>query len=326
MKYDGKLLARARDELDRIRERNREERERRTTAACAARPELRAIDAELRAQMTGLLSLTISGEADAAEKIAKLREENLALQRRRAELLRQLGHGEDWLDEIVSCEKCRDSGVYDGGVCACLRRLYNAELTRDVGALLQNGDESFAKFDLSLYDGDPLPGASVAPRETMRKVLSLAEDFARRFPDGTGSLLFQGGTGLGKTFLSACVARAVAEKGFSVCYDTAAAVIGSFEAQKFARDEAADARVKRMLSCDLMILDDLGTEMPTPMADSALYTLINTRLNEGKSTIISTNLSFDAMEKRYSAQICSRIRGEYRLLPFVGRDIRLLRR
>lgn len=326
MSYDGKLLARARDELDRIREKNFEERERRTAAAYAAKPELRAIDATLRAQMTELVRLTLSGEPDGAEKLNRLREENLALQGRRGELLRQLGHGEDWLDEIVSCEKCRDSGVYRGGVCDCLKRLYNAELTRDVGVLLQNGDERFEKFDLSLYDDKPLPGASVSPRETMKKVFSIAESFARRFPDGAEDLLFQGRTGLGKTFLSACVARAVAERGFSVCYDTAASVVGCFEAQKFSRDEEADKRVKRMLACDLMILDDLGTEMPTPMADSALYTLINTRLVEGKKTIISTNLSFDEMEKRYSGQICSRLRGEYRLLPFVGRDIRMLKR
>ena len=160
----------------------------------------------------------------------------------------------------------------------------------------------------------------------MKQVFTAAKYFAENFPEGSQNLLFQGGTGLGKTFLSACVARAVADRGYSVCYDTAAAVVGSFEAQKFAHDEEADARVRRMLSCDLLILDDLGTEMPTPMAASALYTLINTRLAEGKKTIISTNLSFDEMERRYSAQICSRIRGAYERLPFVGRDIRLIRK
>ena len=323
MSYDGKLLARARDELDRIRDDNAAKRARRISEAYAAKPELRACDDALRAQMAELLRLALARDAEAEHRLEELRADNLALQRRRGELLRQLGHGEDWLDEIVSCEKCRDSGVYRGGVCDCLKRLYNAELTRDVGVLLRSGDESFDKFDLSLYDAVPLAGTGVVPRETMKKVLSVAEDFARRFPEGAGSLLFQGGTGLGKTFLSACVAREVAARGYSVCYDTASAVVGSFEAQKFTHDDEADARVKRMLSCDLMILDDLGTEMLTPMAESALYTLVNTRLTEGKSTIISTNLSFDAMEKRYSGQICSRIRGEYRLLPFVGRDIRL---
>ena len=326
MNYDGKLLARARDELDRIRAANAAERARRISEAYALRPELRLCDERMREQMTELVRCMLSGGEDGTARIEALRGENLALQERRAELLRQLGHDENWLDEIVSCEKCRDSGVYRGGVCDCLRRLYNAELTRDVGVLLRNGDESFEKFDLSLYDDRALPGSSVIPRETMKKVLAIAKDYAGSFPEGAGNLLFQGGTGLGKTYLSACVARAVAAKGFSVCYDTAAAAIGSFEAQKFSRSEEADAHVKRMLSCDLMILDDLGTEMPTPMAESALYTLINTRLIEGKKTIISTNLSFDAMEKRYSGQICSRIRGEYRLLPFVGRDIRLIKR
>ena len=326
MSYDGKLLARARDELDRIRQRNHEEKERRTAAAYAAKPELRAIDAALRSQMTGLVRLTLDGGTDAAEKIEKLKEENLALQRRRGEVLRQLGHGEDWLDDIVSCEKCRDSGVYGGGVCSCLRRLYNAELTRDVGVLLKNGDESFEKFDLSLYDDRPLPGTGVAPRETMKKVLSVAESFARRFPDGAENLLFQGGTGLGKTFLSACIARVVAAEGFSVCYDSAAAALESYERAKFRRDseegEEAAQRVRRMEGCDLMILDDLGTEMLTPMSQSALYSLLNRRLVEGRPTIVSTNLDDEALSARYLPQISSRLLGEFKALPFVGEDIR----
>ncbi len=315
MTYDGKILARARDKLDAIREGNEAERAARTELAYARLPELRACDERLRSQMIDVVRLTLSGET---EKLGKLQEENLALQQRRRALLAQLGHGPDWLDEIVSCPKCRDTGVYGGGVCDCLKKLYNAAMTEDLGALLGSGDERFEKFDLTLYDA--------AARGTMKQVFTAAKYFAENFPEGSQNLLFQGGTGLGKTFLSACVARAVADRGYSVCYDTAAAVVGSFEAQKFAHDEEADARVRRMLSCDLLILDDLGTEMPTPMAASALYTLINTRLAEGKKTIISTNLSFDEMERRYSAQICSRIRGAYERLPFVGRDIRLIRK
>ena len=318
MSYDGKILARARDRLDALRLENAREHELREMKAYAAKPELRSIDGKLRAQMAELVRLTFSGGEESAREIDALREDNLALQRRRRLLLAELGHGANWLDEIVSCEKCRDSGVYRGGVCDCLKKLYNEELTRDLGVLLKNGDESFEKFDLTLYDAEY--------RASMQTVYEIAKAYAENFSPASGNLLFQGGTGLGKTFLSACVAREIGTKGFSVCYDTAAAVVGSFEAQKFSRDESADARVKRILACDLMILDDLGTEMPTPMAESALYTLINTRLVEEKSTIISTNLSFDAMEKRYSGQICSRIRGEYRLLPFVGRDIRQIKR
>ena len=162
--------------------------------------------------MTELVRITLSHEADTAEKIEKLKEDNLKLQARRRDLLRSLGHEADWLDPIVSCKKCGDSGVYGGGVCDCLKKFYNAELTRDVGVLLQNGGESFDRFDLSLYDG--------ADRGTMREVLGIARDYAENFSPEAGNLLFQGGTGLGKTFLSACVARTVAEKGFSVCYDS----------------------------------------------------------------------------------------------------------
>ena len=318
MSYDGKILARARDRLDAVREQNAHEHELREVRAYAAKPELREIDARLRAQMVELARLSLAGAPDGQEKIDRLREENLALQQRRRVLLRELGRGADWLDEIVSCPKCRDSGVYGGGVCDCLKRLYNDELTRDVGVLLRSGDEGFDKFDLSLYGEEH--------RETMQTVLEIAKAYARDFSPASGNLLFQGGTGLGKTFLSACVAREVAARGFSVCYDSAAAVTGSFEAQKFTHDEAADARVKRMLVCDLMILDDLGTEMPTTYADSALYTLINTRLNERRNTIISTNLSNAELEKRYGAQICSRLFGAYERVPFVGRDIRLIKR
>ena len=319
MRYDGKILARARERLDERRERNTREHARRAEEAYALRPEIRACEDRMRAGMSELMRVTLSGAPDTAGRIEAIRAENLALQQRRRALLRELGHGPDWLDPIVSCPHCGDSGARaDGSVCDCLKKLYNAELTRDVGVLLRSGDESFEKFDLSLYDA--------AAREEMKWVLGFARNYAERFPDGPQNLLFQGGTGLGKTFLSACVARVVASKGFSVCYDTASSVIGSFEAQKFDRSEQADVRVRRMLSCDLLILDDLGTEMPTPLADSALYTLVNTRLVEGRKTIISTNLSYDQMEKRYTPQIVSRLRGSYERLRFVGQDIRMLKR
>jgi DNA replication protein DnaC len=122
----------------------------------------------------------------------------------------------------------------------------------------------------------------------------------------------------------------VAARGFSVCYDTASAALDNYEKAKFNRDTeegaAAALRIRRMESCDLMILDDLGTEMPTPMAQSALYTLVNSRLVNGKKTIVSTNLTNDELTKRYTPQIASRILGEFQCLPFLGIDIRRLKR
>ena len=201
-------------------------------------------------------------------------------------------------------------------------------LFRSLGTLLQHGDESFERFDLNYYDAAPAGG--VSPRETMTMVFEACRKFADNFPAVSANLLFQGGTGLGKTYLSACIARVVAGKGFSVCYDSAAAALEAFEVQKFSRDqeagEAASARVRRMLGCDLMILDDLGTEMISSISLSALYTLLNTRLVNGKKIIIITNCSDEELLKKYTPQICSRIKGEFLRLPFVGRDIRLIRK
>ena len=330
MPYDGKLLARARGELDNIRAKNRGEMQRRYAVVCARVPEIRDIDARLRAHMAQLVRLTIGKGPDMQAEIAALREKNLDLQMHRAELLTAAGFGSDYLDELVSCPLCRDTGLYQGGVCRCLDRLYNRELTRELGTLMRRGDESFNKFDLSLYPAESDPVSGMVPREVMRKVSDACRRYADNFSRASTNLLFQGGTGLGKTYLSACIARVVAERGFSVCYDTAAAALDNYEKAKFNRDteegEAAAVRIKRMESCDLMILDDLGTEMPTPMGQSALYTLINNRLVNGKKTIVSTNLTNEELNKRYTPQIASRILGEFLCLPFVGTDIRRLKR
>ena len=328
MAYDGKLLARARAQLDLIRSDNQAEHQRRLSLVYARVPEIQRMDETMRRQMTELVRLTISHPADLKERLAALEKDNLDIQVHRAELLVENGWSVEYLDDIYSCPKCRDSGVYEGGVCSCLEKLYNKELTKELGTLLQHGDESFARFDLNYYDAAPVNG--VSPRETMTMVLGACRKFADNFPAVSANLLFQGGTGLGKTYLSACIARVVAAKGYSVCYDSAAAALEAFEVQKFSRDpeasEAANARVRRMLDCDLMILDDLGTEMVSSISTSALYTLLNTRLVNGNKIIISTNCSDEELQKKYTPQIYSRIKGEFLRLPFVGRDIRLIRK
>ncbi len=329
MSYDGKLLARAREQLEQRRAANRAEQQRRLSAAYARVPEIQRIDAQMRAQMAELVRLTLSRRPDLAQRIEELKKENLDLQVRRAELLVEQGWPVDYLDEICSCPKCRDTGINNGAPCECLHRLYNQEVTKELGVLLRSGDECFERFDLSLYSDLPGDGG-LSPRENMTRVLSACRRFAENFPRVSTNLLLQGDTGLGKTYLSACIARVVADKGCSVCYDSASAALDAFERQKFSRDpeeaENAARRVRQMLSCDLMILDDLGTEMLTPYSVSALYTLLNTRLVNGKRSIISTNCPDAELLRRYTPQICSRLDGEFLRLPFTGTDIRRLRR
>ena len=330
MTYDGKLLALARAGVEKDREANLAEHQRRIDEAYHRVPELEQIDLTLRSHMAELVRLTLSKPSDLQEQIRHLQERNLELQIHRAELLTENGYSIDWLDEIFTCPKCRDTGYVGTEICDCLRRRCNLEITKELSGLLKNGDESFDNFDLNYYSDILEPESGCIPREAMAVVFAGCRKFADRFPDVSSNLLLRGGTGLGKTYLSACIARVVAEKGYSVCYDSASTALEAFERQKFSRNpeeaEAASVRVKRMLSCDLMILDDLGTEMVTPMSVSALYTLINTRLNEHRRTIISTNCSDEELSRHYTPQICSRIQGEFLELPFYGTDIRRLRR
>lgn len=333
MTHDGRLLARAREALEDERRENQAEQQRRTDLIYHRIPEIESIDRRMRSQMSDLVRLTLSKPADLSHRLEKLQKENLDLQMRKAELLHAQGFPIDYLDEIVSCKVCGDTGMVDGRLCACMERRYNRELTKELSVLLRSGDESFERFDLSLYPDTPEQESGVSARSAMRIVFSACRGFADSFPDvpaNLRNLLLRGESGLGKTYLSACIARNVAERGYSVCYDTASAALEAFEKQKFSRipeeAEAAALRAERMLSCDLMILDDLGTEMPTPAAASALYTLINTRLTRSLHTVISTNCSDDELRRRYSPQICSRLFGEFLELPFYGNDIRLMKR
>lgn len=326
MPYNGKILARANARLAELREQNKAEHDRRLAHVYARVPEIEAIDASLRAQMVELAKLAFSRSPDAAEKIEALKEKNLDMQMRRAELLVGSGFPRGYLDDIYSCPLCHDSGNDGTKICRCLEKLYNQELSKELSSLLRTGNECFENFDLTLYPGQYSEYFNCVPREYMGRVYSYCKEYAETFPQVSTDLLFQGEPGLGKTFLSACIARVVAGKGYSVCYDTAVSAFSAFEKQQFPRTledaELSSEKVSRMLSCDLLILDDLGTEVVTPVVLSALYTLINTRTGASRRTIINTNLYPDDLASRYTASICSRLDGYFKTVRFAGEDIR----
>lgn len=330
MGYNGKLLGRARAAQEQIRKTHSEQQQRHTEEVYSRIPRVKKIDAALRGQMVELMRLTISHEKNVSERISRMEEESLCLQSERADLLVAAGLPETYTDEIYSCQICHDSGMDGIKICSCLDKLYNKELTKEIAPLLRSGNESFSTFNLNYYDNSRDPETGISPRACMELVFNTCREYASSFGHGSPNLLFQGGTGLGKTFLSACIARIVAERGHSVAYESTPSALAVFETQKFSRDssdvDAAGATVRHYLNCDLMILDDLGTEMVTAFSVSALYQLINTRLINSKQTIISTNLSNDELARKYGQPISSRLTGEYETLPFKGRDIRLLRR
>ena len=324
---EGRLLARARARQEEIRTRNRAEQGRRHDQVVAAIPEIADIERALRGHMTELVGLALGSTGRSAQE---LEEENLALQARRGALLRQNGFSEDYLAPIYDCPLCRDTGWRQGGICQCLRTLYKQEQTKELSPLLRQGEQTFDAFRLDYYSPEPPAEGQRAPRDQMRMVLSLCRAYAADFGAGSANLIFTGAPGLGKTFLSAAVARVVADAGFSVAYDTVTGLLASFEEEKFSRDEGAQSeassRIRQLLSCDLLIVDDLGTEMTNAFTRNALYTLLDGRLREGKNTIISTNLDRDGIGERYGAALTSRLMGEYEWLEFVGRDIRLQRK
>ena len=331
MAYDSNILHRASARLAEEKRRREEEQEALRRRVYAREPRLAQLDRRLQGTMAELVSAALRRGESAREAVQAVREKNLDLQQQRAVLLGAMGLPEDVLDSKPACPLCGDTGWRGAQMCQCLKRLCTQEQIKELSKLLDLGEQSFDTFDLDRYSVQLWPERGTSPRANMELVYEVCLNFAQKFGHFQFRNLFlTGAPGLGKTFLSACIARTVSEQGFSVVYDTAVNVFARFEEQKFARDreEAGEARddTRRYLGCDLLILDDLGSELTTPFVQSALYTLINSRLSADKRTVISSNLSMDQVRQRYTPQIASRLEGEYRVLPFYGEDIRLLRK
>ncbi len=332
MSNGNNFISNARLALAEIREKNASELKRRYQEVYGKIPELMSLDRQIQGSMVDFLKLCSTpdtSEKDFKSESLKIQSENLALQEKRRELLRRSGYPENYTDEIYDCAKCKDTGFIAHERCDCLNRLINIEITKGLSTLLTDENESFENFNLNYYDNVP-DSSGVSPREMMEMVYDTCLNYAENFGKDSPNLLFRGGTGLGKTFLSAAIARKLFSNGFSVTYDTVFGMISQFEKSKFSKDQGerdeAAAKVSHYLSSDLMILDDLGTEMQTSFSKSALYVLINSRLINKLPTIISTNLTLDEIEELYTPQIYSRIQGEYLLLPFFGRDIRRIKK
>ena len=329
MSLDGKLLGRARQRLEVVKRENGARHARRVEEVYAKCPRVHVLDQELRHAVIEVIGAALNGGGDPDEAVAVIRDNNLALQAERALALATAGFPDDYLDHEYLCSVCHDTGYVGTEICSCLMMLYKDEQRASLSNLFKLGNETFDSFDLAWYDDTPDPVSGVSPRYRMEFVYDTCVDYATRFPKRSTNLFLSGGTGLGKTFLSACIARVVSDKGFSVVYDTAASVFARFEEEKFNKTgdlSAARSELKRYLECDLLIMDDLGTEMTTSFTVSALYELVNSRLVTGRKTIISSNLSSGELAARYSPQISSRVEGEYHVLNFCGRDIRLLKK
>lgn len=280
-------------------------------------PEVAKIDKELSLTGLEIFSASLSG-GDIASKIAEIREKNKALQEKRAELLEANGYPADYSDVKYDCVKCGDTGFIENKMCSCMKEALTLAGIESSGFASLIKEQSFDNFSLDYYK------RNANHYEMMSRNLAFLRDYANNFdPKTSPSILMMGGTGLGKTHLSSAVARGVIEKGNDVFYTGAIDLFSQFEIQRFKTyNNEPNELIERYFECDLLVIDDLGTEMINQFSISTLYNLLNDRLSRRKPTIVSTNLSQEDIQKKYTDRITSRMLGEYKVVFFAGTDIR----
>ena len=256
--------------------------------------------------------------------LQELKEERKKLTDRKAMLLTSAGYPADYLEPIYDCADCKDTGYIGNQKCHCFQKaiidlLYTQSNLKNVLA-----KENFSTFSFAYYSEnhvDPVTGRSSL--ETMQNAHRTALEFVDTFSDEFRNLFLYGDTGVGKTFLSNCIAKELIDRAFSVIYFTAYDFFDTLAKSKFEKDDTAEMMSEHIFDCDLLIIDDLGTELPNSFTVSQLFLCLNERLLRRKSTVISTNLSLESIVDIYSERTFSRITSNYTMLKLTGDDIRI---
>ena len=322
MTYSKEILSRAMAQLESNKSAHESRRLAQEQEIYEKLPRVREIDIALQSSMAQAVRAAFAKGENAQAAIAQLKEQNMALQAERKALI-AANFPAEYLEDGPICPRCGGVGYIGTQMCSCLQELCLAELKKTIS--LFSGNHTFDDFCLDYYSNEKDPQYGTSPRAIMSKTFVMCRRYAAEFTPNSGNLLFNGGTGLGKTLLSACIARAAAEKGHSVAYESATRLFAKLEKNHFRPDEDSAGEVAALYDTTLLIIDDLGTELTGAFTVSALYALVNDRLLNGKPTIISTNLNINEIRQRYSPQIASRLEGSYQLLPFVGQDIRVMK-
>lgn len=278
-------------------------------------PRLSIVDNELSKNGAAAAIKAINGDIEGLEL---LRDKSRKLSNEKQRLLKAAE-----IDEFKPlCPLCNDEGFVKGKLCECVKLIAKELVISELNEKLPLENSRFSNFSLSFYPADEDENG-ISPKKRMSAIFDFCHKYAKNFTPKSESLLFLGGAGLGKTHLSLAIGSLVIEKGYGVIYGSAGNLLSKIEKEYFSRNEPefSDA----VLECDLLIIDDLGTEFTTQFAHSALYNIVNTRLLSGKPTLINTNLSFSELEERYTARISSRLAGGYTIKKFLGNDIRILK-
>lgn len=321
MSYTTETYDKAQTILDRRKERATLEAQSRIDKISNKIPELKTIQTKL-AQVGLNISKAFLTSKNPQAEIDKLRIESLALQDRKKKILKENGYSEDALSIKYTCPACEDTGFIGGRRCKCYINLLKEIEKAKIEKIAPINECTFESFDTNYY---PEEMDGVCPKKKAEIIKENCKRYATSFTKRSKSLLFMGNTGLGKTHLSLAIANVVINRGYSVIYGTAQNILRDLQNENFGRTDNLRYFENEILSTDLLILDDLGTEFKNQFTVSCLYNIINSRLCAKLPTIISTNYTFEELEEKYDQRITSRITGQYSTLILVGNDIRYIK-
>lgn len=294
----------------------------------AAIPRIREIDQLIAMSSIDAARTKLKQKKD---NTASIKEQNKSLAEEKTSLLKAHGYPEDYLKPIYTCPLCKDTARAADGYCTCFKQAAISFLYKQstLDHILET--ENFEHFNLSFYPDvpDKKHPNEPTPYENMQKILTASKHFIKTFQQNSDNFLFYGDTGLGKTFLSHCIAKELLDSGYTVLYQSSVHLFEDVCAEvimKKGQFPGSQETYRYLYDCDLLIIDDLGTEYTNSFVSSELYDILNTRLRAQKSTLISTNLNLQELNERYSSRTATRIFAEYKVCNFYGSNIRLAKR
>lgn len=324
---DATILSRVQGRLFSMRVRAESEQAERRAEIYQKIPRIADIDTELGSTAPLILRAALTDGEDPAPKLAALRKKNAEQQIERAELLRNAGYSADALDAHYTCPDCSDTGyLSDRSPCHCLLKMYAEEQIAELSQNLPVRRSSFELFDEMLYSDEPCEGWKSTPRQNALAVRDFCRELAAaKAPER--SLFIYGGAGTGKSFLAAATAVEASKHGKSVIARSMSELVSLYEREKFTYDDdtrdAAQSEIDRMMRCDLLIIDNLGSEFRSPFVASTLIGILTVRLGRGRPLMICSSVGRNELEARYSEQAESRLLGdEFFALPLYGADLR----
>lgn len=290
-------------------------------------PKVKEIDSEIAKTGVMIAKSLLNNPDSYEENLAEVKKRMEKMKSEKAFLLTENNISLDQLEIRYECSKCNDTGyLKSGSKCSCLKQALIREAYKMSNIENRLSSENFKTFDINIFSEEPFDGEVLSPRENMLKMLNTAEGFCINFDKHNGeNLLFYGTTGLGKTFLCNCIAKSLLDKGKVVIYQTAFKIMEIVEAHRFNRED--DSRFSReeynmLFEADLLIIDDLGTELSNSFTITEFFNIINSRLLKGSKTVISTNLSPMEISNIYTDRVFSRLFNQFNMLKFYGPDLR----